>query len=38
MQMGVHVGGLLAIVIVFLIGAWASQKYPQVNLIGKVTG
>lgn len=36
--MGFHVGGLFAIVVIFLLGAWASSKYPGVNLIGRVTG
>lgn len=30
--------GIFAFVIAFLIGAWVASKYPQANLIGKITG
>lgn len=36
--MSVHVGGLLILLFVFFVGAWAGTKWPSSNLIGKVAG
>lgn len=35
MKMG---GGLLGLVVIVLVAIWAGAKYPNLNLIGKVTG
>lgn len=36
--MGKGLGGLVVIVVIFMLGAWLGTKYPSVNLIAKVTG
>lgn len=30
--------GWVALAVVFFVGAWATTKWPAVNVIGKVTG
>jgi len=30
--------GFVVIVVIFMIGAWAGTKWPNLNLIAKVTG
>ena len=31
-------GGLITLIVIFFVAAWLGAKYPQVNLIGKLTG
>lgn len=36
--MGKGLGGVVVLLVIFMVGAWAGSKWPQVNLIAKVTG
>jgi hypothetical protein len=31
-------GGLITLVVIVLVAIWAGSKWPQLNLIGKLTG
>jgi hypothetical protein len=33
-----YIPHFILLILIFLVGAWAGTKWPQVNLIGKVTG
>jgi hypothetical protein len=35
--MSKQIGGIVVLVVIFLIGAWAGAKWPSANLIGKYT-